>query len=38
MFITTDDDTGHNQSIVWHEAFARSRWALSNQLILLRVG
>ncbi|MDE2988915.1 MAG: DNA polymerase III subunit alpha [Chloroflexota bacterium] len=35
VFITIEDETGDVQSIVWHDVFARSRRALSNQLILL---
>ena len=36
VFITVEDETGDVQSIVWHDVFARSRRALSNQLILLQ--
>ena len=35
VFITIEDETGDVQSIVWRDVFARSRRALSNQLILL---
>ena len=36
VFITVEDETADVQSIVWHDVFARSRRALSNQLILLQ--
>ena len=36
VFITIEDETGDVQSIVWHNVFAKSRQALSNQLILLQ--
>ena len=36
VFITVEDETGDVQSILWHDVFARSRRALSNQLILLQ--
>ena len=36
VFITVEDETGDVQSSLWHDVFARSRRALSNQLILLQ--
>ena len=36
VFITVEDETGDVQTILWHDVFARSRRALSNQLILLQ--
>ena len=36
VFITIEDETADVQSVVWHDVFARSRRALSNQLILLQ--
>ncbi len=36
VFITIEDETGDVQAIVWHDVFARSGRALSNQLILLQ--
>ena len=36
VFVTIEDETGDVQSIVWPKVFARSRRALSNQLILLQ--